>query len=275
MDTPQVHGGLIMRGIVTHRARALTGLLAAIVMLALAACSSGDSQADATNGADGGTQNSGSSVGSGGGSAGGDASAGGSGSSADGGGGSSPGDPADTSPLTLTGTPVASITTGSEFRFRPVAGGATPGASLTFSVANLPDWANFDSGSGEIAGVPQAGDVGSYRDIVVSVSDGQRSASTLPFELEVVALTLGSAELSWTAPTQNADGTVLMDLAGFRVYWGAAADELSFSAAIENPSVSMYLIENLTPAIWFFAVTAIDGTGNESTLSEVVSAQIT
>jgi len=264
-----------MRGIVTHRARALTGLLAAIVMLALAACSSGDSQADATNGADGGTQNSGSSVGSGGGSAGGDASAGGSGSSADGGGGSSPGDPADTSPLTLTGTPVASITTGSEFRFRPVAGGATPGASLTFSVANLPDWANFDSGSGEIAGVPQAGDVGSYRDIVVSVSDGQRSASTLPFELEVVALTLGSAELSWTAPTQNADGTVLMDLAGFRVYWGAAADELSFSAAIENPSVSMYLIENLTPAIWFFAVTAIDGTGNESTLSEVVSAQIT
>jgi hypothetical protein len=177
-------------------------------------------------------------------------------------------------PLSIGGTPTPLVAQGTQFRFRPEISGASAGAVLSFSVANLPGWAVFDPGNGEIMGTPEPADAGTYADIVVSVFDGDRSASMQAFAIEVVATASASARLSWTAPTENADGTALTDLAGFKVYWGSAVDELSFSAPIDNPSVSMFLIENLTAAQWFFAVTAIDSAGNESALSAVVSAQI-
>lgn len=189
--------------------------------------------------------------------------------------GSAPDDvePGDPPPMTLSGTPVDTVAAGAEFRFRPQLGGAAA-ENVTFTVTNLPDWASFDAATGEMAGRPQESDVGSWNDVVISASDGERTASLDAFSVEVVATPLGSAQLSWTAPTENADGSPLTDLAGFRVYWGAAEDELSYSVQIDNPSISMYLVENLTPSQWFFAVTAIDAGGNESALSEVISGLI-
>jgi len=179
--------------------------------------------------------------------------------------------PTDPAPMTLSGTPVPSVAAGAQFSFRPLVSGARAGATLTYSIENLPGWASFDTATGEVSGIPATADVGAWEGIVISVSDGERSASLEAFALEVVAASLGSAQLSWTAPMQNADGSPLTDLAGFRVYWGTAADELTYSMQIDNPSVSMFLVENLTPAQWFFAVTALDATGNESALSEVIS----
>jgi hypothetical protein len=271
----------------------MTSLILAGLILTLAACSGGSEEKSASEstaaddvgstdsgstpaGADGGTGGTDVPAGTDGGTTGGGSSGSSDGGSSDAGGtgGTSTGSPTEPIPLTIAGTPASSVTAGAEFRFVPSVTGATAGTSLTFSVVNLPGWAAFDPGSGAIAGVPQPADVGTFPGIVVTATDGTRSASTAEFTIEVVAMALGSAELSWTAPTENADGTALTDLAGFRVYWGQAADELSFSASIDNPSVSMYLIGNLTPALWFFAVTAIDSTGQESVLSEVVSAQI-
>ncbi|MDK1287779.1 tandem-95 repeat protein [Pseudoalteromonas umbrosa] len=57
--------------------------------------------------------------------------------------------------------------------------------SLTFSVSNLPVWASFDAQSGTLSGTPGRDDVGSYTDIVITVSDGELTASLSPFAIEV------------------------------------------------------------------------------------------
>ena len=75
-------------------------------------------------------------------------------------------------------------------------------------------------GDGAPVGSPGAGDGGITSGIVITVSDGSLSASLPAFALTVQAIALGSATLSWTAPTQNTDGSPPTNLAGYRIYWG-------------------------------------------------------
>ncbi len=87
---------------------------------------------------------------------------------------------------------------------------------------------------------------------------------------------LGKATLHWESPTVNSDGSSLNDLAGFRVYYGTV-DPLTKENARQvnvDKAVTSKPIEALSPGTYFFAVTAIDTSGNESAFSEVVSADI-
>ncbi|MFQ5610302.1 MAG: putative Ig domain-containing protein, partial [Woeseiaceae bacterium] len=101
----------------------------------------------------------------------------------------------------------------------PSVSGGT-GGTRTFSAQNLPSWASIDSSTGAMTGTPAVGDVGTYPGIVISVSDGQASAAMNAFAVDVVGSSTGSVTVSWTAPTLNADGTPLVDLAGYRIYYG-------------------------------------------------------
>jgi hypothetical protein len=110
-----------------------------------------------------------------------------------------------------------------------------------------------------------------HSNITIGVTDGAATASLATFGIEVVATATGSATLSWTSPTQNADGSPLTDLAGFKVYWGTSQDDYSSSIAINNPGLTTYMVEQLTPATWFFVTTALNAQGAESTFSNAVS----
>jgi len=77
--------------------------------------------------------------------------------------------------------------------------------------------------------------------------------------------------VSWVAPTENTDGTPLTDLAGFRIYCGADPSSLMLQTSIMNPSIDRYVIESLSAGTWYFAVTALDASGNESNLSDLTS----
>jgi hypothetical protein len=92
----------------------------------------------------------------------------------------------------------------------------------------------------------------------------------------------GSLDLAWTGPTINADGTPLVDLAGYRIYLGAAGlprcpDE-SFGAVALPPSVPTigetlaYQVPGLTAGMTYVAlITAVDSSGNESGCAGPVS----
>ena len=83
--------------------------------------------------------------------------------------------PVDTnsSPVIL-GQPQTVIAKDTLYTFVPTANDAD-GDSLVFSVTNLPRWANFYSDTARgIRGMPGTGDVGTYSNIVVSVSDGEK-----------------------------------------------------------------------------------------------------
>ena len=176
-------------------------------------------------------------------------------------------------PPTISGTPATSVLQGTLYSFQPTA--ADPdGNTLTFSIANRPAWATFDSSTGRVQGTPGPGDVGTTTSVVISVSDGVASASLPAFSVAVQALATGSATLSWQPPTTNTDGTALTNLAGYKIYWGTSPGNYSSSATINNSGITTYVVESLTPNTYYFAVKAVNGSGTESVFSNAVSKTI-
>jgi hypothetical protein len=174
-----------------------------------------------------------------------------------------------TSPA-ISGRPITSINVGSAYEFRPTVSNPN-GDTLTFSIQNKPAWAAFDTTSGAPTGTPGAADAGTYANIVISVSDGQTSASLPAFTLTVQQISNGTVTVDWTPPTENTDGTVLSDLKGYRVHYGTTADNLEQSAEVANAGLTSYVVTNLSSGTWFFGVSAYSTTGVESVLSGVVS----
>ena len=85
---------------------------------------------------------------------------------------------------------------------------------------------------------------------------------------------MGSATLSWTAPTQNEDGTDLVDLAGYKLYWGTSPGSYPNSVTIDNSTVTTYIVENLAPGTYEFVATAYNTAGVESRFSGVATKTI-
>jgi Putative Ig domain len=175
--------------------------------------------------------------------------------------------------LTISGTPGAQALLGQQYSFTPT---VTPSSgTLTFSITGTPAWATFSSSNGRLSGTPSSAQVGmTASNIRISVSDGTTTANLPAFAITVVATATGSAMLSWNPPTQNTDGSPLTNLAGYRVYWGTSQGNLSNSTMITNPGLSSYVVEQLTPATWYFALSAVASSGVESALSNVASKQV-
>ena len=139
---------------------------------------------------------------------------------------------------TISNSPDTVIMTGDTYSFRPSASDPD-GDTLTFSVTNLPRWANFDSATGKLSGRPVSGDEGIYNNISISVSDGSTKVSLPAFSIEVTQTALGSLTLNWTPPTENEDGTPLNDLAGYKFYYGTTSGHYTRQVRVDNPGVSI------------------------------------
>jgi hypothetical protein len=169
---------------------------------------------------------------------------------------------------TISGSPRGTTKIGEMYAFTPTASDAD-GDTLTFTIQGRPVWATFDSNDGTLTGIPTLGDVGTYAGIQIGVSDGS-AASTMPqFSISVTQVGTGSASLSWTAPTQNEDGTPLADLAGYRIYYGVSQGDYPNQILVDNPGLTSYVVDNLSPDTYFFVSTAINNNGVESNFSNV------
>ena len=177
--------------------------------------------------------------------------------------------------ISTTASAQGSVTVGQTFTLTPNVTGGN-GKTLTFSVANAAPWMTFNAGTGVLTGTPTAADVGTYANVVISVSDGQESASAAPFTIQVVAAAAasGTADVSWTPPTTNTDGSTLTNLAGYNIYYGTSPNALNQQVQVSNVGVTNYVISGLTSGTWYFAVTAYTSTGTESSLSNVASKTI-
>src|ERR1700730_3301788 len=172
--------------------------------------------------------------------------------------------------LSLQGTPPSTAAVGSAYSFQPTASVSATGA--TFSIQGAPSWMKFDATTGAVTGTPSAGDEGQAPSITISVSDGKDSASIGPFTVSVQAAAVigpGSAALSWTAPTNNEDGTPIASLAGYHVYY--STDPGSFGNAVEvaGGSTTTYNVTGLTAGTYYFAVAAYNSDGVESAMSNI------
>jgi hypothetical protein len=84
----------------------------------------------------------------------------------------------------ISGTPPITATAGIPWAFQPAASDAD-GDPLVFFISGQPGWADFDARTGRLAGMPSATDIGVTASIVITVSDGQVSASLPAFSLEI------------------------------------------------------------------------------------------
>jgi hypothetical protein len=175
---------------------------------------------------------------------------------------------------TISGSPPTSVTVGQAYSFQPSATDAN-GDVLTFSIQNRPSWATFSPTTGRLSGTPTTSHVGTYGNIIISVTDGKVTRSLSAFSISVLSVSgTGSVTLSWTAPTKNTDGSTLTNLAGYRVHYGTTAGSYTRSVQLPNKSLTSVVIEDLTAARWYFAVKAYNTSGVESTFSGSVSKLI-
>ena len=86
----------------------------------------------------------------------------------------------------------------------------------------------------------------------------------------------GSATVSWTAPVARVDNTSasMSDISSYNVYYGTSPTALSKVIHVADAYKFTYTITNLAASTYYFAVTAFDSTGIESSYSNVVTRVI-
>ncbi len=176
--------------------------------------------------------------------------------------------PPTNNPPSITGNAPSTVIVGTTYSFVPTASDPD-NDSLSFSVQNRPVWASFDTAIGKLSGTPQPEYVGTYTGIVVSVSDAEYNVSLDPFSIDVIDVGTVSVTLSWTAPTQNTDGSHLTDLAGYKIYYGLSEGEYPNVISIDTPGLTIFVVENLIPNTYYFVATSVNSSGVESDYSNV------
>jgi len=173
----------------------------------------------------------------------------------------------------MSGTPNKATKFGETYSFTPTAEDPD-GDPLSFKVQNLPRWASFNANNGTISGTPDLGDVGTYPSILISASDGLASAWLPQFSVDVTQTATGSVTLSWSPPTQNTDGTNLDDLAAYKIYYGVSPGDYTNQIQIDNPGVTLYVVDNLSPNTYYFVSTSINADGIESDYSNTAAISV-
>ncbi len=99
----------------------------------------------------------------------------------------------------------------------------------------------------------------------------RRALVTAAVVLTSAALPLWAAQVSlvWDAPTENIDGSPLVDLSGYRVYYAPLS--LEYTNTVDVGETTSADISGLIDGqSYYFAVTAYNSTSNESPLSTII-----
>ena len=174
--------------------------------------------------------------------------------------------------LAISGSPAPSVAAGTAYSFRPLAADFA-GARLAFTISDKPAWAIFDTGTGALSGTPTEAEVGTYAQILISVSDGVTSTALAPFTIAVTPA-LASITLSWSPPTLNVNGTSITDLAGYRIHYGTSPTALNSVIMVANAATTNQVVGNLASGTWYFAMTSYNAENIESALTAVLQVTV-
>lgn len=86
--------------------------------------------------------------------------------------------------LTISGTPKATATVDQYYSWKPTTAGRDP-VRLRFSITGKPVWATLSRYSGTLYGVPRTANIGTYSNIVISVTDGTTTVRLPAFKIVV------------------------------------------------------------------------------------------
>lgn len=174
------------------------------------------------------------------------------------------GNVAQTASVTVTaGTPAVSLSA------NPPGVARNGTTSLTWSGTNVTtcnatgDW----SGSKATTGTESVGPL--TRDSTYSLTCSGTGGNAVA----MTTVSLREAVLSWQAPTKNVDGSTLTNLSGYKIYYGTTSRNYTQSASVSGASTTQWTL-SLAPGTYYFALTAIDAAGGESSKTNEVSKTV-
>jgi hypothetical protein len=106
----------------------------------------------------------------------------------------------------IVGTPPATVTAGQAYSFTPIVTDPGSTAALSFSIVNRPAWTTFNTATGALSGKPTSANIGSFPNILISVSNGGTPVSLPAFAIQVVAAADNSPTISGAPATVVAAG---------------------------------------------------------------------
>jgi hypothetical protein len=167
------------------------------------------------------------------------------------------------------------VLAGSSYSFTPTASDAD-GDTLGFSISNIPGWASFSQRTGRLSGTPGNSDAGTYSNIVIAVSDGQKTVALPAFSIAVTAVqgtSSGGFTLNWTAPTTRADGAPLSlaDIDGYRIYYGNSSRNYTATIDVPDGSAQSASVTGIPAGVYYLVMTTYDNAGLESQYSPEIS----
>ncbi|MBV1878325.1 MAG: tandem-95 repeat protein [Pseudomonadales bacterium] len=136
---------------------------------------------------------------------------------------------------TITGLADTTVQQDAEYSFTPVASDRDPEKTLVFTIENKPGWANFNTSTGQLSGIPANEDVRLFANIEIAVSNGETSRSLELFNIEVININ-DIPTLSGTPATQVLQGANYSFLPNGSDIDATDTLTFSFSADVDLPS---------------------------------------
>ena len=99
-------------------------------------------------------------------------------------------------------------------------------------------------------------------------------ASSAPASNNVPPTASTGVTVNWNPPTENTDGTPLTNLAGYDIHYGTKPGNYTQTITVSNPGIATYVVDNLSPGTYYFAVAAVNSQGAESPMSAAASATV-
>ncbi len=171
----------------------------------------------------------------------------------------------------ISGNPMRTIQAGNIYSFIPLASDPD-GDNLTFSISNKPSWANFDTNTGQLFGSPNNSNVGTYSNIVISVSDGIVSSSLASFSISVAENTSNNPPSCLPIPDQTTTEKELFTINLDNYCSDSDGDDVSYTYTILSYSGSTNDLINTTipdntasNTPYIISVNASDGTDSITT----------
>jgi hypothetical protein len=72
----------------------------------------------------------------------------------------------------------------------------------------------------------------------------------------------------------NTDGTALTDISGYLVYYGTSPTNLEQSRSVPGAGNTSYVVSDLAPGTYYFAVATLNSTGVASVVSNAASKTV-
>jgi hypothetical protein len=187
---------------------------------------------------------------------------------------------------TITGTPLATTKVNVWYMFLPTAKDANAD-KLGFSISNKPSWMTFSTATGRLWGTPTSSAVGTYSNIVISVSDGVATTSLPAFSIKVITNIVSSASGAPSATVTPPVPTSLSANAGntqVKLAWVASAGATGYKlkrsttsggpySVIDTSTITSYSDYSVTNGMDYYYVVAATTSANQSADSAQVQAR--